>query len=151
MQIGMTRTFPVPLSTGWQYLQNIAEIPHWRIGVIEILDPEAAWSEPGDSYRFVTRVLVRRAEGTSTLEELREGEFERFTARMPGLPAVHEEWHFAPAGEGAFTLKVVQETEPATGLFGKAFDGMLLPRAAERDLRRELDNLEDVFALHPAE
>ena len=155
MRIEVTRTFPVPLKTGWDYLQKWAEIPNWREGVIEIFNPETAWSKPGDGQRFAYRLLGRRVEGTSTLEEFREGELERFTVRMSGLPAFlpafHEEWHYAAAGEGAFTLKVVQETEPATSFLGKAIGEMLAPKVAERDLRRSLDNLQDVFASGVAE
>lgn len=65
----------------------------------------------------------------------------RYTATVPGLPKVHETPHYRATGDGSFEVKSVQKE----ATFGKAIDGTRFPRTIERDLRRTLDNIEDIF------
>ena len=81
------------------------------------------------------------------MDELREAELVRFTATMPGLPTVHEAWHYMAIDDNSFELKSVQETDEATNFFGKVIDRTLLPRVIQRDLERTLDNLDDIFSI----
>ena len=148
MRVEMSREFSVPLKQAYDYLMDIKTIPDWRVGVIEMIEPEwASWHMPGDRMRLAYRVLGRRVESECTLEENKEAELVRFTTRTPRLPSVHESWHYTPKGQDAFELKVIQETEEAESFFGKVIDRMLLPRVIEKDLARTLDNLEDMFSM----
>jgi hypothetical protein len=148
MRVELTREFPIPLKQGYDYLMDYKLFPAWRVGMIEILDPErAAWSKAGDGFRFAYRLLGRRIEGECVLDELREADLVRFTATVPGLPKVHETWHYRATGDDSFELNSVQETGEATNFFGKVIDRTLFPRAIERDLRRTLDNIEDIFSM----
>jgi hypothetical protein len=148
MRVELSREFPIPLKQGYDYLMDPNLFSAWRVGMIEILDPQQpAWNTPGDRFRFAYRLLGRRVEGECVLEELKEAALVRFTATLPGLPTVHEAWHYRPIDDDSFELKSVQETEEATNFFGKVVDRTLLPRAIERDLRRTLDNLEDIFSM----
>lgn len=148
MRVELSREFPISLKSGYDYLMDPKLFPAWRVGMIEILDLEhATWSKAGDGFRFAYRLLGRRVEGECILDELREAELVRFTATIPGVPKVHESWHYRAIDEDSFELKSVQETEEATSFFGKAIDGMLLPRVIERDLTRTLDNLDDIFSM----
>jgi hypothetical protein len=148
MRVELSREFPIPLKQGYDYLMDPNLFSSWRVGMIEILDPEhAAWNAPGDRFRFAYRLLGRRIEGECALDELREAELVRFTATMPGLPTVHEAWHYKAIDDNSFELKSVQETDEATNFFGKVIDRTLLPRVIERDLERTLDNLDDIFSM----
>ncbi|MDH3398333.1 MAG: SRPBCC family protein [Acidimicrobiia bacterium] len=148
MRVELSREFPIPLKQGYDYLMDPKLFSAWRVGMIEILDPDhAAWSQAGDRFRFAYRLLGRRVEGECVLDELQEGELVRYTASIPGLPKVHETWRYRATGESSFELKSVQETEESTSFFGKAIDRMVFPRAIERDLKRTLDNLEDIFSM----
>lgn len=148
MRVELSREFSIPLKQGYDYLMDYKLFPAWRVGMIEILEPEhAAWSKAGDGFRFAYHLLGRRIEGQCVLEELREAELVRYTATIPGLPSVHETWHYRATGDDSFEVRSVQETEESTNFFGKVVDRMLLPRAIEKDLNRTLDNLEDIFSM----
>lgn len=148
MRVELSREFPIPLKQAYDYLMDPSLIPAWRVGMIEILDPEhAAWNTPGDRFRFAYRLLGRRIEGVCVLDELQEAELVRFTASIPGLPTVHEAWYYRPIDNDSFELKTVQETDEATNFFGKVIDSTLLPQVIRRDLERTLDNLEDIFSM----
>ena len=148
MRVEMSREFSVPLKQGYDYLMDVKTLPEWRSGLIEVIEPESAsWHMPGDRMRLAYRVLGRRVETECTLGENKETELVRFSTRTPGLPSVHESWHYTPKGQDAFEVKVIQETEEAESFFGKAIDRMLLPRVIEKDLARTLDNLEDMFSM----
>ena len=121
MRVELSREFPVPLKHAYDYLMDPKLFSAWRVGMIEILDPEdAIWSKAGDGFRFAYRLLGRRVEGECVLDELREAELVRFTASMPGLPTVHEAWHYRAIDDDSFELTSVQETDEATSFFGKA-------------------------------
>ena len=148
MRVELSREYPIPLKQGYDYMTDPLLFPVWRTGMIEILDPEhAAWNQAGDGIRFAYRLLGRRVEGEAILDEARDAELIRFTGTVPGIPKVHETWHYRATGEDSFEVRTVQETEEATSLFGKAIDRTLFPRAIERDLRRAFDNLEEIFSM----
>jgi hypothetical protein len=146
MQTDMTRTYPVPLKKGFDYADDFKTWPDWYVGMAEILEPEkGAWRAAGDEVRFAYKLLGRRLEGKAILDEYRETELVKFHTEVPGLPVVYFEYHYREAGEAAFVLKVIMETEEPTSFFGKAIDRMLLPVALERDLRHSLENLDTIF------
>ncbi len=148
MRTEIAKTFSVPLKAGFDYIDDYRTWPDWYVGMTEILDPAMAqWVFPGDSVKFSYRLLGRRIEGVATLDEKIDGEFVRFHTDVPGLPRVHQEWHYGTAGETAFIAKAILETkeDDLTTFFGKVIDKMMLPRALERDLRGSLENLEEIF------
>ncbi len=148
MRIELMRTYPVPRKKAFDYLDDFTTWPTWYAGMLEIVDPqEAAWSLAGDKVRFAYKLLGRRLEGECTLEEAREADLVKFTATIPKVGDVHQEWFYGDAGEGAFTLKVIMETDEPTSFFGKVIDKTVIPRMLERDLRHTLDHLEETFAM----
>ena len=147
MRIELSREFHLPLKVAWDYLHEPRTFPEWRAGMLEVLEPDKArWTEVGDRFRFAYRLLGRRVEGESILDELKPGEVSRFTAKVPGLAAMHETWRYTPLGEEAFRIDIVQETDEAASFFGKTIDKMVLPRVVHRDLERSLDTLTEIFA-----
>ena len=148
MRVELMRTYPVPRKKAFDYLDDFTTWPTWYAGMLEIIEPDtAAWSASGDKVRFAYKLLGRRLEGECTLEEVRDGELVKFTATIPMVGDVHQEWSYSDAGESAFTLKAVMETAEPTSFFGKVIDKMVIPRVLERDLRHTLDNLEETFAM----
>lgn len=146
MRTDMTRTFPVPLKKGFDYATDFRTWPDWYVGMAEILDPDdATWIEPGDELRFAYKLLGRRLEGTAILDEMRDAELVKFHSEVPGLPVVYFEYRYREAGDQAFVLTAIMETEEPTSFFGKAIDRMVLPVALERDLRHSLENLDTIF------
>jgi hypothetical protein len=146
----LERTLPGPLSKGFGYIDDFRTWPAWYKGMVEILEPDkGAWRQPGDEVRFAYALLGRRLEGSAVLERKREGELSVFRTRVPGLPTFHFEYHFAPDGPEAFSLKVVMQSEEPAGLLGMAFDRVILPRVVERDLRQSLENLHRVLGARP--
>lgn len=144
----LTHTFPVPLKQAFDYLDDFKLWPNWYSGLTEIIEPDrAAWDKPGDKVRWAYRLLGRRLEGESILEEMKPAELVTFISKVPGLPDVRHEWLYVAAGDKDFVLKVIMETEEPTTFFGKAIDRMVLPRALERDLKQTMENLADIFAL----
>ncbi len=147
MHTEVTRTYPAALKTGFDYCDDFRTWPMWYSGMTEIIDPdEATWMEPGDEVRFGYKLLGRRIEGVTSLEELVDAELVRFHTEIPGLPVVHFAYHYAEIEPERFELRVEMETEEPTSFFGRTIDRMLLPRALERDLRASMDNLTDIFA-----
>jgi hypothetical protein len=141
------RTYPVALKTGFDYCDDFKTWPMWYSGMTEIIDPEEArWMEREDEVRFGYKLLGRRLEGVTILDELIDAELVRFHTEIPGLPVVHFAYHYAEIEAERFELRVEMETEEPTSFFGKTIDRMVMPRALERDLRASLDNLADIFA-----
>jgi len=148
MRVELMRTFPVARKKAFDYLDDFTTWPTWYAGMLEIIEPDKArWSAAGDKVRFAYKLLGRRLEGECTLEEVHEAELVKFTATIPTVGDVHQEWFYRDAGDDAFTLKVVLETEEATSFFGKVIDKMVIPRVLERDLRHTLEHLEETFAI----
>ena len=148
MRTEIAKMLPVPLKNGFDYLDDYNKWPDWYVGMTEILDAGMAqWVFPGDSVKFAYRLLGRRVEGVSTLDEKIDGQFVRFHSDVPGLPRVYHEFHYGTAGDEAFILKVVLETkeDELTSFFGKVIDKTMFPRVLDRDLRGSLDNLEEIF------
>jgi hypothetical protein len=148
MRVELMRTFPVSRKKAFDYLDDFTTWPTWYAGMLEIIEPDkATWSAAGDKVRFAYKLLGRRLEGECTLEEVHEAELVKFTATIPTVGDVHQEWFYSDAGDEAFTLKVILETEEATSFFGKVIDKMVIPRVLERDLRHTLEHLEETFAI----
>ncbi|MDH5371926.1 MAG: hypothetical protein OEX97_03175 [Acidimicrobiia bacterium] len=148
MRTEITKTYPVPLKAGFDYIDDFKMWPDWYVGMTEIIEPEVGqWIFAGDTVKFLYRLLGRQVQGVAMLDEKRDGVLARFHSEVPGLPRVHFEYHYMTAGDQAFMLKVVLETkeEELTSFFGKVIDRMMLPRVLERDLKGSLDNLEEIF------
>jgi hypothetical protein len=146
-RVELTRTFPVELKPAWDYLNDPHHWTDWFVNMLSVQDPDVRWAEPGDSARFTYRLLGHMLEGECTIDERDAPTFISYTARIPGLPDVHHTWRHSEARGPLVTTTVVQETEEPTSFLGKVVDRMLIPRALERDLRRTLDNLDDMFSM----
>lgn len=144
--ITQERTYPVGREEAFSYLTNPSRWPDYYSGVIEVDDDAATFDHAGDSVGFTYALFGRRLEGHATIDEVREGELVRHTAKVSGLPDVHQTWRYRDA-EGGFGLQVTLETDESTSFFGKAVDRLVIPRTLQRDIGRTLDRLEDVFAL----
>ncbi len=150
MRIEETRRFPVPRKQVYDYLIDPGTWPLWLAGLIEVLDVEhAKWDEPGDRVQFVYRLLGRRVEGETLLQEIRPAQYARTHVQAPAVGTVTQEWFYSDAAEDSMTLRVVYETDEPTSFFGKAIDRTVVPRALERDLTGTMANLEGIFAVGP--
>jgi len=148
MRTEVSRTFPIPLKKGFDYIDDFRLWPDWYTGITKIVEPETGtWMEPGDSVKFHYRMLGRRMDGVLTLDERLPGELVRMHSEILGLPNVHFDYHYKSTGPEAFTLKIVMEVdeEQPVAFFGKVLDKLLLPRTLERDLKHSLDHLEEIF------
>ena len=147
MRFEETRTMPIELKKGWDYISDFRRWPDFYAGVDQIVDPDScAWAKMGDRVQFTYRLLGRKIEGVATLDVFDEGSLVKFTTRIPVLPDVIQEWHYTDLDDH-FILRVVLETEGATSFMGRLIDGTLLPNALGRDLQRTMDNLEDIFEM----
>ncbi len=147
MRFEETRTMPVELKKGWDYISDYRRWPDFYSGIDHIVEPDlCAWSEVGDSVRFRYRLLGRTVEGTATLDAYDEGKLVKLTTKIPALPDVVQEWHYTDLHDH-FILRVVLETDGVTSFMGRLIDGTLLPRALEKDLNRTMDNLEAIFEI----
>jgi len=141
------RTYPVERKEAFSYLTNPGTWPDYYSGIIEVDDPDAAtFANAGDTVGFTYALLGRRLPGQATIDEVREGELVRHTARVGGLPDVHQTWRYRDT-DGGFEVEVTLETEGTANFFGKVIDRLVVPRTLQRDIERTLDRLEDVFAL----
>lgn len=148
MRVELTRTFRSEPKKVFDYLTDVRTWPTWYSGVMEIIDAdEASWSTPGDKVRFAYKLLGRRVEGESTLDVVREAEYIRFSARLPLVGTVVQEWTYGEVFDGEFPMRVVFESEEPNSFFGSAIDKMVIPRVLERDLIHTLDQLEEIFAI----
>jgi hypothetical protein len=144
----MARTYSVPRKKVFDYLNDFTTWPSWYTGVLEILNPEdAAWNKPGDKVRFAYKLLGRRLEGECVLDEVIAAELVKFTATMPMVGEVHQEWAYHDQGDGSVTIEVGMETAEPTSFFGKVIDRTVIPRVLERDLEHTLDTLEETFTI----
>ncbi|MDH5615205.1 MAG: SRPBCC family protein [Acidimicrobiia bacterium] len=147
MRFEETRTMPIELKKGWDYLNDFRRWPDFYAGFDHIVEPEkGAWSKVGDSVRFTYRLLGRSIEGVLTLDGRDEGAMVKFSSKIPALPEVIQEWHYTDLDD-RFILRVVLETEGATSFMGRLIEATLLPKALEKDLKRTMDNLEDIFEM----
>ncbi len=145
--VELTRTFPVELKKAWDYMNDPHHWADWFVNMLSVETPDARWAEPGDRVRFTYRLLGRKLEGECTIDEREVPTLISYTAKIPGLPDVHHTWRHVEGEGPSVATTVVQETDEPTSFFGKVVDRMLIPRALERDLRRTIDNLEDMFSM----
>lgn len=144
--VELTRTYPVEVKKAWDYLNDPHHWPQWYTNLLEIADPDASWSDPGDTIVFRYRLLGRKVEGECILDDREAPLLVSYVAKIPGLPDVRTEWRHTDLGS-SFTTRVTLETEEPSSFFGRAVDRMLIPRALERDLRRSLDTIDDLFSM----
>jgi hypothetical protein len=136
------------LNEGFDYLCEIDQWPNWYSGLTGITgEPHSGrWNDPGDTVSFYYKLLGRPLAGKVVLTEMRRYELLRSVANVSGLPEVRQEYRFAEVSEGSFLLTMTLETEEQTRFRGQVVDRLLLPHALERDLKRTMENLEDIFA-----
>ena len=148
MRIEQNSTLPGRLNEGLEYLSEISHWPNWYSGLTAITgEPHAGrWNSPGDTVSFYYKMLGRPLEGNVVLTEMRGYELVRSVANVSGLGEVHQEYRFTEASEDSFLLTVILETEEQTRFRGEVVDRLLLPHALERDLKRTMENLRDIFA-----
>jgi hypothetical protein len=138
--------YPVERVQAFAYLTNPSTWTDYYSGIVEIDDPEATFDSVGDTVGFTYSLLGRRLKGSATIDEVRSGELIRHTARVEGLPDVHQTWEYRDAGNGC-SVEVTMTTEESASFLGKTIDRFVIPRALGRDIARTLDKIEDVFAL----
>ena len=147
MQVEERRTFPVALKKAWDYVVDFRHWPDWYVGLSNIIDPAAgSWELPGDEVRFEYRLLGRRLEGVSRIEEMSEHNMTRFTSRIPGMPVVSQEWNWIDQGDHCDVV-VTLETEDTVRFFERVIENTLLPRTLRRDLKESLENLHTILDL----
>ena len=145
--VELTHTYPVELQKAWDYITDPHHWADWFVNLLSVEDPDKRWTEPGDMVKFIYRLLGRKLEGELVIDERQAPTLLSYTAKIPGMPDIHQTWRHVEAPGPVVTTTVVQETEEPTSFFGKVVDRMLIPRALERDLRRTLDNLADMFSM----
>ena len=148
MRFELSNTLPGQLIEGFDYLCEIHHWPNWYSGLIDITaEPHnGRWSDPGDTVSFWYNVLGRPLAGEVVLTEMRKYELIRSVANLSGLPEVHQEYRFAEASGDSFLLNVILETKEQTSFHDQVVDRLLVPHALERDLKRTMENLQDIFA-----
>jgi hypothetical protein len=145
MHVEERRTFPVALKKAWDFTNEFRRWPDWYVGVSDLLDPAtSAWDLPGDEVRFVYRLLGRRLEGVTRLEERIEHDLARFRSEIPGIPTTVQTWRWIDGGDHCEVV-VTMEAEDTTRFFEKMIEKTLLPRTLRRDLRESLENLSAIF------
>jgi hypothetical protein len=146
MRLEMTRTFPVPLERGWEYVEDFRTWSEWmNMGVV---DPEgAAWEQPGDTIKMAGSMLGIKFPGSLVLEEKVALELSRTLYRWGGWPDIHVEQRYEAAGPGAFTLHIAAWVDEDAGLFGRSLMWLAttLPVLMQREVRHDLDRLEAIF------
>jgi uncharacterized protein YndB with AHSA1/START domain len=146
-RVELTRRYPVELQKAWNYMNDPHHWADWFVNLVSVEDPDARWAEPGDRVRFSYLLLGRKVQGELIIDERQAPTLISYTDKIPGLPDIRHTWRHVEAPGPVVTTTVVLETDERTSFFGKAFDRMLLLRALERDLRRTLDNLADIFSM----
>jgi len=152
MRFEMTRTFPVPLQQGWDYVEDFHTWHEWQN--LEVVDPEeCAREKPGDTVRVAGKMIGQRFPGSLILEEMVSPERSRTLYRWPGWPDIHVEQHYAEAGPGAFTVRLVAYVDDEAGMLGKAAAWVMtnLPFMMQREVRGDFDRLDVVFRKGVAE
>jgi len=148
----MTRTFPVPLQQGWDYVEDFRTWHEWMN--LEVVDPEeCAREKPGDTVRVAGKMIGSRFSGSLILEEMVSPELSRTLYRWPGWPDIHVEQHYAEAGPGAFTVRLVAYVDDEAGMLGKAAAWVMtnLPFMMQREVRGDFDRLDMLFRTGTAE
>lgn len=138
--------YPVERTAAFTYLTDPGTWTDYYSGIVAIDDPEASFDSAGDTVGFTYSLLGRRLKGTATVDEIRSGELIRHTARVSGLPDVHQTWEYKDSGNGC-SVEVTMSTEESDSFLGKTIDRFVIPRALGRDIELTLARIEDVFAL----
>ena len=161
MRLEMTRTFPVPLQHAWDYIEDFHTWHEWRN--LEVVHPEECkWEKPGDTIRVAGKMdtirvagkmIGMRFPGSLILEEMVSPELSRTLYRWPGWPDIHVEQHYAEAGPGAFTARLVAYVDDEAGMLGKSAAWALtrFPFMMQREVRGDFDRLDMLFRKGTAE
>jgi hypothetical protein len=150
MRLEMARTFPVPRQKGWDYAEDFHSWHEWIN--LEVIDPEeVVWEKPGDTVRVVGKMMGIRLSGSLILEEVVAPELSRKLYRWPGWPDIHMEQHYAEAGSGAFTVRVVAYGDDEAGWLGKSATWLMtrLPIMMRREVRSTFDRLDIALGTAP--
>jgi len=148
MRIEETRRFPVPRQQVYDYLTDPKTWPLWIAGMLDVEDAETAtWEKPGDRVRFAYKLLGRRVEGETRLQEIIPAQYVKVHTTAPSVGDLTQEWFYSDAGEHSMTLRIVYETDEPTSFFGRLINRAVVPQAIQRDLTATLSNLDAIFAL----
>jgi len=146
MRFEMTRTFPIARQRGWDYVEDFHTWHEWMN--VEVIDPEkSARDKPGDTVRVASVWMGLRSPGSLILEEKVAPELSRTLFRWRGWPDIHVEQHYAEAGPGAFTLRLVAYVDERAGVLGKFVAWLMtnVPLMMQREVRSDFDRLDMLF------
>lgn len=146
MRLEMTRTFPVPLQQGWDYVEDFRTWHEWLN--LEVIDPdECRWEKPGDTIRVASKMMGISFPGTLILEELDALERSRTRWRWTGWPDFLMEYRYSEAGPKAFTVHLIASVDEDAGLVGQSAAWLMtnVPFLMRREVRSSLDRLDLEF------
>jgi hypothetical protein len=140
----VTRTLPVPLRDGFDYITDVRNWRSYWPGLVDVPDEQSvSWAEPGDEARVVIRARGRPVDMRMKLERFEPYASVVYTSSQEGLPDFHHERHFRDK-DGQLDYTLVIAFAPRGGLAGLS-DRLFVGRAVQRSLVETLDNLERVF------
>jgi hypothetical protein len=142
--VDMSREYAVEREQLWGHLVDPANWPTYYNNMIDT-EP-GRFSEPGDTVSCRYRLLGRTVEGTITLVEWVAPQRIKLRGELKGLPPVEHEWTYTDS-DGGTTVSVHMETPEVESWRDRVLDRFVIPRQLEKDLRRSLDNIEDLVAV----
>ncbi len=140
--IEQTREYPIDRKQLFAYATDPQNWPSYYSGMLEV-KPYERFTEPGDTVVARYRVLGRAVDVQATLLALEPDERIHLRADVSGLPSNEHDWIYADGDQGTRVM-VSMTNPPVDSWLGRAIDRFVLPRQFERDLKRSLDNLEDL-------
>jgi Polyketide cyclase / dehydrase and lipid transport len=143
-RIEVSRTVPVSLKEGFDYVTQIRNWPKFLPGYVGVDDEEhVSWGKPGDKLTLRVRNYGRVVAVKMHLDEVQP--YVRILARseQPGLPDFRHERYFRDE-DGAFGCTNVIAFEPRSGFKG-LIDRFVLPVLIRRNLRKTLGDLGRIF------
>ncbi len=146
MRLEITRTFPVPLQQGWDYIEDFRTWHEWLN--LEVIDPDdCVWEKAGDTIRVAGKMLGMSFPGTLILEEVVAPERSRTRWRWTGSPDFLMEYRYSEAGPKAFTVHLIASVDEDAGLVGQSAAWLMtnVPFLMRREVRSSLDRLDLVF------
>lgn len=144
MRFGMSRTFPAPRRSGFNYLTDLTTWEEWS----PIAIPEAEgvrFDSETDSVLYRYRPVGVPVKGQMRLLEAKDGEFWKLRFEQKAFADVDMTWRFENAGAHAFTLTVLVEIEDPKW-WDRTYQWIsMIPWAIKRDVLRSMDDLHRHF------
>ena len=139
MRVEGSQRYEVPVEDGFAFITNPANWPTFWPGFVR-LDPSSRWSAVGDEARLTVRLLGREVELVMVIDRFEPNRLVTYSSVQQGLPDVHHERHFEPAGDG-FVYRLVTEHEPRRGA-AWLYDRFVVPAGIRRAFRDTFAALE---------